>query len=102
MINPGKIHRAKGEIVKITDFGFEVQITRGSRRTVVKGWDCPKSLRVGDVVKVQVSFSITCDEYRIKTVRRAPARFQKNKGLQALDGSRLISSRSTAKLELVS
>lgn len=77
MINPNRVHRAKGTIVKLRPQGFNslneatVKLTNGHELT---GWDCPTKFKVGDSVNIQASFSITADAYKINTFNRSKQR----------------------------
>lgn len=84
MINPSRVHRVKGRIVRLGHSpGHGEYIVEGIKhRSTFTGWDCPVNLQVGDVVNVQVRFSIMTDRYYIQTINKAPARFQPRNNLR--------------------
>lgn len=65
MINPNRVHRAKAKITKLGMYLSEFLLENGQ---TVRGFDIDPKFKVGDVVNIQASFSITMDAYVVKTV----------------------------------
>ena len=72
MINPNRVHRAKGTVTKIKPQHFnplnKVWVKVNGHE--LYAWDQPDKFKVGDLVNVQAQFSIMADAYVIKTIRK--------------------------------
>jgi hypothetical protein len=69
MINPWRVHRARATIIREDWSYFYVQIAKSGG--VIKAWrDDFKKFKVGDVVNIQATFSITSDSYYVKTMNK--------------------------------
>lgn len=73
MINPNRIHRARGVVVEIQSMtcgnSYKVRVVKGDHWTIIEGYDLPKGIKVGDAVNIQARFSIMSDSYVAKTAR---------------------------------
>lgn len=70
MINPWRVSRAKGTIVRFYSFGgVAVRLASGYE---IDGYPkkLPKGLYLGDSVNIQVRFSIVMDRHVVLTVNR--------------------------------
>jgi hypothetical protein len=68
VINPNRVHRAKAIVEEIGPVQFRVRLIKN--RAPIIGFDMPKGIQVGDLVNIQASFSITLDQYVVRTVRK--------------------------------
>lgn len=80
MLDPWKTHRAKGILTEIKPgmySTFVVALIKGGSIEGYKEWqgkDMIKGLKIGDVVNVQASWSITGDRYLIQSINKPRAR----------------------------
>lgn len=71
MINPSRIHRAKAIVTRVFYNTYEVTLANGS---VIKGWDLPRGISLGDSVNVQCQYSICLDCYTVVTINNNKSR----------------------------
>lgn len=69
MINPNRVHRAKGKILtkhRLSDLGGTIEVNGHALQT----YQDLSQFEIGQLVNIQASFSIVLDRYVIKTVRK--------------------------------
>lgn len=72
MINPNKVHTARAvisEIPKGLHQTYSVKLEWNG--ATVRGYDLPKRFKVGDRVSIKADYSITADQYMIRSIRKA-------------------------------